>query len=534
MEKTAAQNNWLARRKMANNAQQPLLEVCGISKRFPGVLALDQVRMRAGKGEIVAVVGENGAGKSTLMKILAGVQPTDAGQIKIDGREVKIDSVPKALSQGIALIHQELNLADNLDIGANLFLGREPKRWWGLTIDKRRIAAESAQYLKQVGLDAEPSSIVGGLPIGRQQMVEIAKALSINARILIMDEPTSSLSQRETEQLFQVIQDLAGKGVAILYISHRLGEVRKLADRVVVLRDGKNAGELQRSEINHDNMVRLMVGREVSQFYPHKPHHAGEPVLEAKELRTPRHPTKPLSFTLRRGEIVGMAGLVGAGRTELLQTLFGVTPALEGIVRIEGTKRRLRKPTDAIRAGLALVPEDRKQQGLVLEMAVRENLSLAALQRDQKNGFLHSASEREICAKMIRQLQVKTPSEEQTARLLSGGNQQKVVLGKWLALNPKVLLLDEPTRGVDVGAKAEIYAMMERLAKTGMAILFVSSEMEEILGMSDRTLVMHEGRIAGELPRSALSEENIMRLATGQEQTPKTPPGEEQIWSCAN
>ncbi len=518
---------------MANNAQQPLLEVCGISKRFPGVLALDQVRLRAGKGEIVAVVGENGAGKSTLMKILAGVQPADAGQIKIDGREVKIDSVPKALRQGIALIHQELNLADNLDIGANLFLGREPKRW-GLLIDKRRIAAESARYLKQVGLDANPSSIVGGLPIGRQQMVEIAKALSIHARVLIMDEPTSSLSQRETEQLFQVIQDVAGKGVTILYISHRLGEVRKLADRVVVLRDGKNAGELRRNEINHDNMVQLMVGREVSQFYPHKPHHAGEPVLEAKELRTPRHPTKPLSFTLRRGEIVGIAGLVGAGRTELLQTLFGVTPALEGIVRIDGTKRRLQKPTDAIQAGLALVPEDRKQQGLVLEMAVRENLSLAALQRDQKNGFLHTASEREICAKMIRQLRVKTPGEEQTVRLLSGGNQQKVVLGKWLALNPKVLLLDEPTRGVDVGAKAEIYAMMERLAKTGMAILFVSSEMEEILGMSDRTLVMHEGRIAGELPRSALSEENIMRLATGQEQTPKTPQTEKRNWVCAN
>lgn len=515
---------------MANDAQHPLLEVCGISKRFPGVLALDQVRMRAGKGEIVAVVGENGAGKSTLMKILAGVQPADAGQIKMDGREVKVDSVPKALNQGIALIHQELNLADNLDIGANIFLGREPKRW-GVIIDKRRIAAESERYLKQVGLEAAPSSIVGGLSIGRQQLVEIAKALSINARVLIMDEPTSSLSRRETEQLFQRIQDLAGKGVAIVYISHRLGEVQKLADRVVILRDGKNAGELHRSEINHDNMVQLMVGREVSQFYPHKPHQAGKIVLEAKNLRTPFHPANPLSFSLRRGEIVGMAGLVGAGRTELLQTLFGVTPALEGIVRIDGAKRRLRKPMDAIRAGLALVPEDRKQQGLVLEMAVRENLSLAALQRDQKKGFLHPALERRICAEMIRQLRVKTPSEEQTARLLSGGNQQKVVLGKWLALNPKVLLLDEPTRGVDVGAKAEIYAMMERLAKTGMAILFVSSEMEEILGMSDRTLVMHEGRIIGELSRPAISEENVMRLATGQEQTSQS---KERIWSGAN
>ncbi len=493
----------------------PLLEVCGISKRFPGVLALDQVHMRADRGEVVAVLGENGAGKSTLMKILAGAQPADAGQIKIEGRAVAVGSVEEALRQGIALIHQELNLADNLDVGANIFLGREP-RLWGVAIDKRRIAAEAVLYLKRLGLDVAPGSIVGSLTIGRQQMVEIAKALSANARVLIMDEPTSSLSQRETEQLFQVIRDLSGKGVCILYISHRLGEVRELADRVVVLRDGKNAGELRRQEISHERMVQLMVGREVSQFYPRQTHRLGETVLEAAALRTPAHPAQPLSFSLRRGEMVGIAGLVGAGRTELLQTLFGVTPALGGAVKIDGLKRRIQTPRDAIRAGLALVPEDRKQQGLILEMAVRGNLSLATLQRDQKNGFLNRRREREICAEMVKSLNVKIASSEQTVRLLSGGNQQKVVLGKWLARNPKILLLDEPTRGIDVGAKAEIYALMERLTRAGGAILFASSEMEEIIGMSDRALVMHEGRIAGELPRSALREETVMRLATGQ------------------
>ncbi|MCS1410305.1 MAG: Ribose import ATP-binding protein RbsA [Verrucomicrobia subdivision 3 bacterium] len=500
---------------MSSDAHQPLLEVVGVSKRFPGVLALDQVGMRMGRGEIVAVIGENGAGKSTLMKILAGVQLADSGEVRIEGVPVEINSVGKALNQGIALIHQELNLADNLDVGANIFLGREPRRM-GLVIDKARITRESAQHLKQVGLEVDPDLIVSGLAIGRQQMVEIAKALSVNARVLIMDEPTSSLSQRETEQLFVVIKDLAGKGVSIVYISHRLGEVEELADRVVVLRDGKNAGELNRDEISHDSMVKLMVGREVSQFYPHEPHEPGEVVLEIKELRTLAHPNQTLSFAIRRGEIVGVFGLVGAGRTEMLQTLFGVTPALDGVLRIDDTEVRIQSPRNAIRAGLTLVPEDRKQQGLILEMAVRENMSLATLRRDQRKGFLNHAREREISSEMVKRLNVKTPSEDQIVRLLSGGNQQKVVLGKWLARNPKVLLLDEPTRGIDVGAKAEIYSLMEQLAKTGVAILFVSSEMEEILGMSDRTLVMHEGRITGELSRSDLNEENVMRLATGQ------------------
>ena len=499
---------------MSLDFDQAVLEVRGVSKRFPGVLALDKVCLSLGKGEIVAVLGENGAGKSTLMKILAGVQRADSGQIQMDGADVRIHSVEDALNHGVALIHQELNLADNLDVGANIFLGREPRRASGL-IDKRRIEAEASKYLKQVGLDIDPNLLVSRLTIGRQQMVEIAKALSVDARVLIMDEPTSSLSQAEADQLFVVIKELARAGVSIVYISHRLGEVKVLADRVVVLRDGKNAGELQREEISHDTMVNLMVGRDVSQFYPHEPHEPGEKVFEVRDLVTPAHPAERLEFSLRRGEIVGVSGLVGAGRTELLQTLFGVTPALSGRILVDSKEHQIKSPMEAIGAGLALVPEDRKQQGLILDMAIRENMSLATLVRDQKNGFLNLAKELEISAKMVKDLNVKTPSDEQIVRLLSGGNQQKVVLGKWLAQNPKVLLLDEPTRGIDVGAKAEIYALMETLVKTGVAILFVSSELEEILGMSDRTLVMHEGRITGELQRSELSEEAVMRLATG-------------------
>ena len=500
---------------MSESVTKPILDVRGVSKKFPGVLALDNVDLTLGAGEIVAVLGENGAGKSTLMKILAGVQSADSGSIKVDGKEVSLSSVHAALDQGIALIHQELNLADNLDVGANIFLGREPRRL-GVMIDRGRIRAEAGQYLERVGLAVDPDLLVSGLTIGRQQMVEIAKALSVNARVLIMDEPTSSLSQKETEQLFVVIKDLARRGVSILYISHRLGEVVELADRVVVLRDGQNAGNLDRADINHDNMVRLMVGRDVSQFYPHEPHHPGDTVLELDKVITPAHPNHPISFSVKRGEIVGISGLVGAGRTELLETLFGVTPALSGSIKIEDQVCEVGTPIQAIRAGLALVPEDRKQQGLILEMAVKDNVTLATLSRDQRKGFLNRTKEREISARMIKELNVKTPSEDQDVRLLSGGNQQKVVLGKWLAQEPKVLLLDEPTRGIDVGAKAEIYALMEALARKGVAIVFVSSEMEEILGMSDRTLVMHEGRMTGELQRSELSEEAVMRLATGQ------------------
>ncbi|MFM7071272.1 MAG: sugar ABC transporter ATP-binding protein [Planctomycetota bacterium] len=492
----------------------PLLEVCRVTKRFPGVVAIDGVSLELRAGEVVGILGENGAGKSTLMKILAGVQQPDEGELRINGVRVQIDSVRSAIDRGIALIHQELNLADNLDVGANVFLGREPRRF-GL-IDRRRIDSETRQYLARVGLDVDPRTPTASLAIGQQQLVEIAKALSASARILIMDEPTSSLSSHEAARLFEVVKDLRSKGVCIVYISHRLGEVKELADRVVVLRDGRNAGGLTREEITHDAMVRLMVGRDLSQFYAHTPHPPGDVVLEVEGLRTATWPDEPLDFHLRSGEIVGVAGLVGAGRTEMLRALFGIDRRAGGTIRVGGQPLRLETPHDAIRAGVALVPEDRKQQGLVLEMAVRENIGLAGLLRNRRpGGLLNFATERRDTAEMIRKLKIKTPHAEQIVQYLSGGNQQKVVLGKWLALSPRVLLLDEPTRGIDIGAKQDIYSLMEELASRGVAILFVSSEMEEILGMSDRTLVLHEGRLAGELRRSQLSEEAVMHLATG-------------------
>jgi ribose transport system ATP-binding protein len=495
-----------------------LLECKDIGKSFPGVRALGGVNLSLDKGQVLSLIGENGAGKSTLMKILAGVQPPDEGEILLDGKKIEIESTRAALDLGISLIHQELNLATNLSVGANVFLGREPLR--GGLIDESTIRRESAKYLEMVGLAVSPDTLVGDLTIGRQQMVEISKALSVNARVLIMDEPTSSLSQAEAENLFVVIKNLRARGVSVIYISHRLGEVKELSDHVTVLRDGENAGELSREEVTHEAMVRLMVGRDLSEYYERKDREKGDIALEVKGLRTPVHPKHELSFSVASGEIIGVAGLVGAGRTEMLEALFGVTPALSGSIRVSGTELELDSPISAIAAGIALAPEDRKQQGLVIDMTVRENLSLAALRRDQKKaGFLDFSKEKKISEKMIEAMRVKTPNENQVIRYLSGGNQQKVVLGKWLAMKPKILLLDEPTRGIDVGAKSEIYALMEELAESGVAILYVSSEMEEILGMADRALVMHEGRITGELSRAELTEENVMHLATGGEKT---------------
>jgi ribose transport system ATP-binding protein len=499
---------------MPGSSRQPLLEVHSLGKSFPGVRALHQISLSLGAGEVLSVIGENGAGKSTLMKILSGVQMPDEGEIRMEGKAVQLPDVRAAQNLGIALIHQELNLASNLSVGANIFLGREPLRV-GL-IDNQRIRAEAGELLERVGLKISPDTIVGELSIGRQQLVEIAKALSINARVLIMDEPTSSLSQQETGKLFEVVRDLRGRGISVIYISHRLSEVKELSDRVTILRDGENAGELAREEITHDTMVKLMVGRDLSQFYAHQPHSPRDPVLEVTGLRTPAHPDHELDFTVRAGEIVGLAGLVGAGRTELMQTLFGVTPAMGGSIRVAGQTVSPAHPREAIAAGIALVPEDRKQQGLIPPMTVRGNISLPSLKRDQRRGFLNFAKEKEITTEMIDRMRVKTPSHDQVTQFLSGGNQQKVVLGKWLAMKPHVLLLDEPTRGIDIGAKQEIYSLMEHLARDGVGILFASSEMEEVLGMSDRALVMHEGQITGELPRNQISEEAIMHLATGQ------------------
>lgn len=491
----------------------PLLEVRKVTKRFPGVVALSGVDLEVRPAEVVALIGENGAGKSTLMKILAGVQAADEGELRVEGKPVRFSGVQEAQKAGVALIHQELNLAENLSVAANLFLGREPSRFgW---IDQGMIRREAERLLGMVGLEVPPDTLVGELTLGKQQLVEIAKALSTEAKVIIMDEPTSSLSLSESERLFGVIRDLRGKGVSVIYISHRLGEVKELADRVVVFRDGENAGTLEREEIEHDAMVRMMVGREVSQFYQRTEHELGEVLLSVRGLRTVDHPSHPIDFEVRAGEVVGVAGLVGAGRSEMLAALFGANPALAGEVSVGEQRGLPRSPREALARGLALVPEDRKGQGLILEMAVKENMSLASLRGEARGPFLNQRREDELVAEMTAALSIKTPGPWQLARYLSGGNQQKIVLAKWLALKPKVLLLDEPTRGIDIGAKEEIYLLMEKFAREGMAVLFVSSEMEEIMGMADRTLVMHEGRISGELARGDLSEEAIMELATG-------------------
>jgi ribose transport system ATP-binding protein len=490
-----------------------LLSVHGLSKRFPGVRALHNVGLALDRGEVLAVIGENGAGKSTLMKILAGVQPPDSGEIRLDGDTVHVASVRHALDLGIALIHQELNLCDNLRVAANIFLGRE-LRWWGM-LDSAKMRAESAKLLERLRAPIHPDTIVSKLSIGHQQLVEIAKALSVDTRILIMDEPTSSLTQRETDHLFEVIRDLKSAGVSIIYISHRLGEVRAIADRVEVLRDGENAGALAREEITHDNMVRLMVGRDVAHVRERVPNAIGKPLLQVSSLQTDAYPSESVSLDVRAGEIVGIGGLVGSGRTEVLETLFGIEPRRGGSVTVDGKAVPPNSPGGAIEAGLVLIPEDRKQCALVLEMAVRANLNLARIRHGHRAGVVDRKAEKAASRDLVERLNVRTPSDMQPVQLLSGGNQQKVVLGKWLALQPKVLLLDEPTRGVDVGSKQEIYVLLQQLARAGAAILFVSSEMEELLGLADRILVMHDGVITGELAHGEATEEGVMHLATG-------------------
>ena len=493
------------------------LQMSGISKRFPGVTALDSVSLDVARGEVVALVGENGAGKSTLMKILAGIHQPDSGTIRISGVLVSIRSPRDSARHGIGIIHQELEVIDSLDIAGNVFLGREPTRGPLRFIDRKKIDADTIAVLARLNLRLSPKTLVRDLSPAHQQMVEIARAISLNAGILIMDEPTSSLTLTETEQLFRVVKDLRAEGVSIIYISHRLSEVRELADHVVVLRDGKNAGILERTEIRHDTLVQMMVGRDLNSFYTPRPSSAAAPgeadCFNVMEMRTRRYPNSEVSFAVRRGEILGLAGLVGAGRSELAAAIFGVEPALSGSIRIHGTEVGIRSPRDAIRNGLYLIPEDRRSFGLITAMTVRENITLPALAKYSTAGFIHRSAEADIAKKMCAELKIKTPSIEVTASNLSGGNQQKVVLAKWLSLDPKVILFDEPTRGIDVGAKAEIYQLMRRLADQGVAILMISSDMEEILGNSDRVAVMHEGRISGILDRPECSQEAIMRLA---------------------
>jgi ribose transport system ATP-binding protein len=487
-----------------------------IDKRFPGVHALKGVDLDVNAGEVVTLLGENGAGKSTLMKVLGGVHQPDSGEIVIDGEPRVIHNVAEATGHGIAFIHQELNVFDNLNVAANVFLGREPTRGGFLRlVDNRKMYEETKTHLKRLGLDIAPDTPLVKLSIAQQQMVEIAKALSLNARILIMDEPTSSLTLTETARLLSVVKELREQGVGIIYISHRLGEVQEIADRAVVMRDGANAGSLAREAINHDNMVKLMVGRDIESFYQHPTVKTTPRYFEVEDLHTSRYPDKQVKFDVGKGEILGIAGLVGAGRSETAQAIFGVDRALGGQMRLDNRELRIRSPQDAIKHGVYLIPEDRRNAGLITEMPIRENVTLPGLDRYAPAGLISFEKERRNAKEMCGKLKVKASSVEMRAANLSGGNQQKVVLAKWLSLEPKLLIFDEPTRGIDVGSKAEIYELMRKLAESGVAIIMISSDMEEVLNVSDRVAVMHEGTVTGVLDREECSEENIMRLAVG-------------------
>jgi len=485
-----------------------------ICKTYPGVRALDNVSLEVQAGEVHALVGENGAGKSTLMKILAGAETADSGEILLKGSPVQIDSPQKAMDLGISTIYQEFNLVPYLNAAENIFLGREPRAKVPGFVDFRTMYDEAQQVIDRLGVALDIRTPVNRLSIAQQQMVEIAKATSRRSNIIVMDEPSATLTEHELERLFALIRQLKADGVAVIYISHRLDEIFEIADRVTVLRDGKHIATRDVKDITRDEIIRLMVGRELNQMIPKVPAPIGDVVLEVRNVSS-QNKLHDVSLTVRKGEIVGLAGLVGAGRTELARAIFGADPIDSGEVLLEGRPVRVRSPQDAIKLGIGLVTEDRKAQGLVLGMAVRENITLANLRALTRFNFIMAGREREVAQKFVTELSIRTPSIEQAVQNLSGGNQQKVVLAKWLFTQSKVLIFDEPTRGIDVGAKTEIYQLMNSLAAQGVGIIMISSELPEVIGMSDRIYVMHEGRVAGELSAAEATQERIMQLATG-------------------
>jgi ribose transport system ATP-binding protein len=494
----------------------PLLELAGIRKSYPGVQALNGVSLFVCAGEVLGLVGANGAGKSTLMKVLGGVVEPDAGVICTDGVQHRALSVKDAMAAGIAFVHQELNLFENLDVAANVFIGREILAGGFLKlVDTRALRRCVQPLLDRLGCDFGPDAMVDSLSLAQRQLVEIAKALSLRARLVIMDEPTSSLTIAETERLLHVIAGLKADGVSVIFISHRLGEVERCADRVVVLRDGSVAGELGRAQASHAAMIRLMIGRELKGSYTPPARTAGDAALEVIDVCTGSHPGKPVSLIVREGEILGLAGLVGSGRTELARALFGIDRLASGTVRVAGRPVCGGSPRAAIECGLYLVPEDRKRAGLLLDVSVAENISLPDLRSYARAMLVDSAAERGNAQRHKRSLDIRVPDVATAAGALSGGNQQKVVLAKWLSMRPRVIILDEPTRGIDVGSKNDIYGLLRTLGDNGVAILMISSDMEEVIGVCDRIAVMQEGRISGFLERPQFSAQAVLRLAVG-------------------
>jgi ribose transport system ATP-binding protein len=496
-----------------------ILESRGICKSFPGVKALDRVEFAIRRGTLHALVGENGAGKSTLMNVLAGVYQPDQGQIFLDGRAVSFRNPREAQQAGISIIHQELNLVPDMTVAENIFLGREPRNRFGL-VDYRKMHDDARRLLAILDLEIDPGMPVARLRVGAQQVVEIAKALSFDARIIIMDEPTSSITEQEVESLFRLILQLKRRGVAIIYITHKLDELAHIADEITVLRDGRFVATKPFGAVTQDEIVRLMVGRELAEMFPKTAGKTGDDVLQIRGVslrhpdRTEDYVVRDVSFAVRRGEVVGIFGLMGAGRTELLQSIFGLHPhASTGRIAVTGRQMTIRSPRDAIRAGIALAPEDRKRDGLILTMNVAENVSLACLERTTPWGLLQPSRERTLVGKYMDRLAVKSPSLSAPVRNLSGGNQQKVVVSKWLATQPKVLLLDEPTRGIDINAKREIYALIDELARSGLGVVMVSSELPEIMALSDRILVLAEGRVTAEFGRGDATEEKLLSAA---------------------
>ena len=496
-----------------------VLEAEGITKSFPGVKALDDVSLTLRRGHLTALLGENGAGKSTLMNIIAGVFPADSGEVRLAGQPVRFANPREAHEAGIAMIFQELNLVSNLTVAENIFLGREPLNRFGL-IDRRRMNTAAAELLRSLDLAVSPDTPLGHLRVGQQQVVEIAKALSCHAQVLIMDEPTSAITEHEIEVLFALIAKLKAQGVAIAYITHKLEELTRIGDDAMVMRDGKRIGAGPLRDLRRDDIVRMMIGRELDRKPRASTGHPGPEVLRAERVslmhpeRPGRHVVRDVDLSVRRGEVLGIFGLMGAGRTELLETLFGLHPGRgSAACFVNGQPVSIKSPVDAIAHGLALAPEDRKHDGLVLGMSVKENASLASLARCERRGFLNEAAERDLAQEAVTRFRVKTPSIEQIIRNLSGGNQQKVILGKWLAAEPAVVLLDEPTRGIDVNAKEEIYTLVHELASNGLAVIFVSSELPEVLALADRIMVLCEGRKTAEFDRAAASEEALMSAA---------------------